>query len=127
MTAYEMRISDCSSDVCSSDLSSERRAAVAEVVGRYGLLLDQTAPITRGSVAAGSIRVIVTRSEARVDNCPDWDRISQPELDAFTMSNFGCATPYNMAEMIPCPNDLVVGRAFARVQTNEAIKALDDI
>src|SRR3546814_15865246 len=30
--------------------SSERRAALAEVVGRYGLLLDETAPSTSGSV-----------------------------------------------------------------------------
>lgn len=105
--------------------SSERRAAVAEVVGRYGLLLDQTAPITRGSVAAGSIRVIVTRSEARVDNCPDWDRISQPELAASTMSNFGCATQSNLAAMIADPNDLVVGTAYAGSDANTAVKAVD--
>src|SRR3546814_8754943 len=84
-TAYEMRISDWSSDVCSSDLdvaanvsgidpagaralddwfasinlgygdrvtvddpvsygAAERRAAVAQAVGRYGFLLDGTAP-----------------------------------------------------------------------------------
>src|SRR5690606_821014 len=66
--------------------ASARRAAIAETTGRYGLLLDGTAPITRGAVPAGSVRVVVTRSQARVDNCPDWDRPSQPELSASTMS-----------------------------------------
>src|SRR3546814_15803584 len=104
-----MRISDWSSDVCSSDLpagaralddwfvsinlgygdrvtvddpvsygAAERRAAVAQAVGRYGLLLDGTAPVTRGSVPAGMVRVVVTRSTARVDNCPDWSAPSHP-------------------------------------------------
>src|SRR3546814_6911073 len=35
-TAYEMRISDWSSDVCSSDLSSDRIAKVI-IFGRFGL------------------------------------------------------------------------------------------
>lgn len=105
--------------------AAERRAAVAEAVGRYGLLLDQTAPVTRGAVPAGAVRVIVTRSAARVDNCPDWDRLSQPELDASTMSNFGCATQSNLAAMIADPNDLVVGKAYAGSDANTTVKAVD--
>lgn len=105
--------------------SDQRRAAVAEVLGRYGLLLDQTAPITPGAVPAGSIRVIVTRSEARVDNCPDWDRKSHPEPAASTMSNFGCATQSNLAAMIADPNDLVAGNSYAGSDANTAVKAVD--
>lgn len=102
-----------------------RRAAIAEVVGRYGLLLDNAAPVTAGAVPAGMLRVVVTRSSARVDNCPDWDRISQPELEASTMSNFGCATESNFAAMIADPNDLVVGKSYAGSDANTAVKAVE--
>ncbi len=105
--------------------SAERRAAVAEVVGRYGLLLDQTAPVTRGTIPAGTMRVVVTRSEAHVDGCPDWDRTSQPELEASTMSNFGCATQSNLAAMIADPNDLVGGKTYAGSDANTAVKAVN--
>src|SRR3546814_8004057 len=37
-TAYEMRISDCSSDVCSSDLWTERRRKLEAFVPRLGVL-----------------------------------------------------------------------------------------
>lgn len=105
--------------------SAERRASVGEVVGRYGLLLDQTAPVSRGAVPTGSIRVIVMRSSARVDNCPDWSRLSQPEISASTMSNFGCAHETNLAAMIADPNDLVAGKPYSGADANTAVKAID--
>src|SRR3546814_12015507 len=49
----------------------ERRAAVAQAVGRYGLLLDGTEPVTRGSVPARKGRVVLTRRTdwvAKVDD-----------------------------------------------------------
>src|SRR3546814_694837 len=39
-TAYEMRISDWSSDVCSSDLRNLERALKAKVIDRTGLILE---------------------------------------------------------------------------------------
>src|SRR3546814_2837107 len=51
-TAYEMRISDWSSDVCSSDLSSTSSAATsARRTGRSNFTIDQT---TSGSTTARS-------------------------------------------------------------------------
>src|SRR3546814_4920722 len=53
-TAYEMRISDWSSDVCSSDLAELRRLAfttvvdVGEVHDRLVLALDRDAHIEKG-------------------------------------------------------------------------------
>lgn len=105
--------------------TTERRNAVAEVVGRYGLLLDQTAPVTRGAVPAGMVRVIVTRAEAKVDKCPDWSRMSQPELETSTASNFGCATQSNLAAMIADPNDLIAGKPYSGSDANTAVKAVD--
>lgn len=105
--------------------ATARRAEIAQLVGRYGLLLSDTAPITRGTVPDGSVRIIVSRSTARVDNCPDWSRASHPELSASSMSNFGCATESNLAAMIADPNDLVAGKPYAGSDANTAVKAVD--
>src|SRR3546814_5276887 len=40
-TAYEMRISDWSSDVCSSDLMTAARTDIDASVGYYGVAIDQ--------------------------------------------------------------------------------------
>src|SRR3546814_10073740 len=96
-----MRISDWSSDVCSSDL------------------------VTRGSVPAGMVRVVATRSTARVDNCPDWSAPSHPNVQASTTSNFGCASQSNLAAMIADPNDLLAGKPYAGGDPNTAVKSVD--
>ena len=87
------------------------RAAIAEVASRYGMLVDRTPPVTEGAIAPGSVRVIITRSTAEVPNCPDWRRDSQPEFEASTTSNFGCAANANLAMMVANPQDLIVGQA----------------
>jgi pilus assembly protein CpaD len=51
---------------------AERREAVAQVVARHGLLLDETVPVTAGTVVPGVLRVVVTRARASVPGCPDW-------------------------------------------------------
>src|SRR3546814_1052068 len=58
-TAYEMRISDWSSDVCSSDLDRKRRHAGS----RGDADLRQDYPI--GAALGGSARKISTRPDAR--------------------------------------------------------------
>lgn len=88
----------------------QARQAVAAVVARYGLLLDVTAPVTRGEVPAGSVRVIVSRMNANVPGCPDWTRPSTSNFDGHSMSNYGCATNSNLASMVADPRDLISGR-----------------
>lgn len=85
------------------------RADVASVLGQYGLLLLDGAPVVAGSVAPGTIRVIASRATASVPGCPDW---SDPELapTVNTSSNYGCSVNSNLAAMIADPNDLVRGR-----------------
>jgi pilus assembly protein CpaD len=101
------------------------RAAVAEVAGRYGLLVDRTPPITQGAVPPGSVRVIITRSTAEVPHCPDWRRDSQPEFEASTTSNFGCAVNANLAMMVANPQDLVVGQTGSPTRDSRTVaKAL---
>src|SRR3546814_8534140 len=48
-TSYEMRISDCSSDVCSSDLVPTLAGAVLRVVN--GLLVDRIGPKRSGAIS----------------------------------------------------------------------------
>ena len=86
------------------------RDAVAPIVARYGLLIDETAPVTQGDIPAGSVRVIVSRMSASVPNCPDWSRPANPNFNGHSVSNYGCASNSNLAAMIADPRDLISGR-----------------
>ncbi len=100
------------------------RNGVAAVAARYGLLVDEAAPVTEGEVAPGTFRVIVSRSKAEVPGCPDWSRASQPEFGANTMSNYGCATNANLAAMVANPEDLIIGRGSSVADAQTAGKAI---
>ncbi|MBA3896856.1 MAG: CpaD family pilus assembly protein [Sphingomonadaceae bacterium] len=101
------------------------RDAVAAVAGRYGLLLDETAPVTDGTLAPGAFRVVVSRAHAEVPGCPDWSRTSQPEFNAHTMSNYGCALNSNLAAMVANPEDLIHGASGqADIDATTAGKAI---
>lgn len=86
------------------------RADVAALLGQYGLLLRDGAPVVAGTVAPGAIRVIASRATASVPGCPNWsdDEIA-PTVN--TSANYGCAVNSNIAAMVADPNDLVRGRA----------------
>lgn len=86
------------------------RAQVAEIAGRYGLLVNAGAPVTAGAVGPDSVRVIVSRTVASVPNCPNWDRPAQPNYNNKMVSGFGCAVNSNLAAMVANPEDLVHGR-----------------
>jgi pilus assembly protein CpaD len=91
--------------------SAERRAAVAEIAGRYGLLLADRAPVTAGQIGSGQLRVVISRMRAEVPNCPNWDRRSNGEFTSSATSNYGCATNSNLAAMVANPEDLIHGQA----------------
>lgn len=101
-----------------------RRAAVAAVAARRGLLIAPGAPVTQGAIAPGTLRVVVSRTTAEVPGCPDWDRISQPDFENSTGSNYGCAINSNLAAMIANPEDLVSGRAAGSSDGTQVVKAL---
>lgn len=91
--------------------SDSARAQVAELAGRYGMMVSPAAPITAGLVPAGHLRVIVSRNRAEVAACPNWSAPSQPNFDNAMMSNFGCAVNSNVAAMVANPEDLFNGRS----------------
>ena len=90
-------------------------AQVAQVAGRYGLLVQPGAPITAGGVAPGSVRVVVSRRRAEVPGCPDANA-----------SNYGCAVNSNLAAMVADPVDLIHGREAGSVtDATTATRAVD--
>jgi pilus assembly protein CpaD len=105
--------------------SAATRDAVARITARYGLLLAAAPPIVGAAAEPGSARIIVSRSTAAVDNCPNWSRKAQPEFAGSTMSNYGCATNSNLAAMIADPQDLLQGRTGnAGSDAGTAVKAI---
>jgi pilus assembly protein CpaD len=89
--------------------SAATRSAVEAVASRYGLLLSEEAPMTGGYVAAGTARVVVTRSKASVPGCPDWSSNSDFNPNNGLSSNYGCATNSNLSAMVANPEDLIRG------------------
>ena len=105
----------------------QTRDMIGALAARYGLLLDETAPVTSGEILPGSVRVVVSRLKATVPGCPDWSRPSQPEFKGSSVSNYGCATNTNLAGMVANPADLVIGQtagsATSADSSSKAIKA----
>ncbi len=84
--------------------------AVAQIAGRYGLLLSDGAPITAGQLRPGTARIVVTRSSASVPGCPDWSGRMSANYNNATNDGFGCAVNSNLAAMVANPEDLIHGQ-----------------
>lgn len=102
------------------------RDDVTREAARYGLLVSDDAPLTRVPVAAGMVRVVVSRMKASVPGCPDYSRMRMPDFGNHTNSNYGCAVNANLAAMVANPADLVLGHTSANV-ADQAVsgKAID--
>lgn len=103
--------------------------AVAQLVAGHGMMMARSAPITSGTVPPGSLRVVVSRSQAAVPGCPDWSSKSVTDFSSATGSNYGCAVNSNLAAMVADPQDLVKGANGALsdpVSAAKAIKAYRD-
>lgn len=85
------------------------REDVAAVASRFSLLLEEGAPITVGYLAAGNVRVVVTRSTASVPSCPNWSGHSNGNLGNRTSPGYGCSVNGNLAAMVADPQHLLEG------------------
>jgi len=98
------------------------RADIAAIAGHRGVLLSDAAPITAGGIAAGSVRVTITRSTAHVPGCASWN--DRP--GSGTSASYGCATNSNLAAMVADPRHLLEGAgdtgATAVMTSTKAIK-----
>jgi pilus assembly protein CpaD len=105
---------------------SPARTQVAQIAGRYGMLVQPGAPVTAGLVQPGSVRVVVSRRRAEVPGCPNWSRPAQPNVENVSMSNYGCSVNSNFAAMVADPVDLIHGREGSGVtDAKAASKAVD--
>jgi pilus assembly protein CpaD len=86
------------------------REELAGEAARFGLALADTTAVSTGEVTPGTVRVVLSRSTATVPGCPDHSRAEQPNFDAHTGSDFGCAINRNLASMVANPEDLVRGQ-----------------
>jgi pilus assembly protein CpaD len=100
-------------------------AAVARLVGRYGMMMIGDAPITNTAVESGFVRVVITRARAEVPGCPNWDSKSATDFTSGTSSNYGCASNANLAAMVADPQDLVKGAKAKGTDPLQAGKAID--
>ena len=106
--------------------SAATRSSVEAVASRHSLLVSGDAPVTPGYVNAGTVRVVVTRSTARVPGCPDWDDKSDVNLNNATSGNYGCATNANLAVMVADPEHLLQGaRGTGETVVMSGTKAID--
>lgn len=108
-----------------SYVSSDAARDVAFAAAERGLLIADTAPTTPGAIAPGSIRVVVTRSQASVPSCPNWSITTESNFNAGNHSNYGCATNSNLAIMVADPEDLVRGRESSRLDRNSGKAAVN--
>lgn len=88
----------------------ETRSAVADLAGRYGMLLADGAPVSAGELQPGQARIVILRSRASVPGCPDWSDKSDTTLKNGISDNYGCANNGNLAAMVADPEDLLKGR-----------------
>ncbi len=97
-------------DMGSNYADGAAKATIASLAARYGLLLQDNAPMLAGDIAPGTARVVVSRLKASVPSCPDWSRNKGPDFSNQVSSNYGCATNTNLASMIADPEDLIRGK-----------------
>ena len=107
------------------DYAPLARAQVAEIAGRYGMLLTPGTPASAGPAQDGAVRVIVSRRRAYVPGCPDWSSTSNPNYSNSTFSNYGCGVNVNLAAQVANPEDLLHGRQGKAAEDAEtAAKAI---
>jgi pilus assembly protein CpaD len=123
-TAIDLGYGDRVSIDSSAAGSAAGSADIADLVGRYGLLVSRGAPVTEGVIAPGMLRIVVSRTTASVPGCPDWSQRPQPNFTSSATSNYGCAINSTMAAMIANPEDFISGSTAQGGDAQTATKAI---
>ncbi len=90
--------------------SADAERQLATLAAEHGMTVTETAPVTAGTIALGTARIVVTRSVASVPNCPNWSKTTDSNYNSHNHPNYGCAINSNMAAMVDDPEDLIRGR-----------------
>jgi len=113
LAAMKLRYGDVVTVDDPNPYGSRARAEIAAMVESYGLHLAERPPITNAPLAAGMVRVVLSRATATVPGCPDFTRSGSSEFEGSATSNFGCASNASLAAMVANPLDLVRGQPGA--------------
>ena len=106
--------------------SAATRASIGSVAGHYGIIVGGDSPVSSGALAAGTVRVIITRAVATVPGCPDWSAKADSNLLNATSSNYGCAANSNLAAMVADPEHLIHGAKGSSESSAQSVaKAID--
>lgn len=104
--------------------AAERRAVVAGLLAKFGLIPENDAVVTKGFIPPNGIRLVIQRAKAQVNNCPSWADSNATRHGVDMMNNTGCATATNLAAMVADPNDLVEGRPYKGSTAQTIVKAV---
>lgn len=88
-----------------------RAEAVVAAIEARGLVVDA---IERAAVLEDErpdVVVLVGRYVAIPPACPDWSKKPGTDYSNRSSSNFGCATRFNLSQMVANPRDLIVGES----------------
>lgn len=106
--------------------SGATRTAIEGLIARYGLLLEDGAPVTPGYVEPGAARIVVTRSKATVPGCPNWSSKGTSNYYNATSPGYGCAVNGNLAGMVANPEHLLKGeKGMSQTIATSSNKAID--
>jgi pilus assembly protein CpaD len=105
--------------------SDAARNQVAEVAGKYGMMVLPAAPVSASVVPPDMVRVLVSRTRAEVPGCPNWSTPASPNYENRTTSNFGCSVNSNYAAMVANPEDLIHGRDGSGIDAFTASRAVE--
>ncbi len=67
----------------------------------------------------------VSHWDARVDDCPNWNKPSGTDYNNSMGSSFGCATAQNLAAMIVNPHDLKAGKKASPADAHQGVGAIE--
>ncbi len=105
---------------------ADTRDAVAAMIAGYGLLLADGGPAIAAATPNDTVRVVVSRTTARVPGCNDWSRDSSVDYAQNTSSFYGCSVNGNLAAMVANPRDLIRGASGDGLNDPAAVfKAID--
>src|SRR3546814_5513034 len=104
-TAYELRFSDWSSDVCSSDLMAVHyrgsSPAMSDLLGGQVDLMFETMPLALAQTRANAVRAIAVTSQERSPALPDLPTLNETVAPGFAVSSwYGVMAPAAVPQLI---------------------------
>ena len=97
---------------------------IKQMAADFGIFVAESAPVTAGQIAQGTVRVVLIRSSASVPNCPNWSKTTDVNYNLANHPNYGCALNSNIAAMIADPEDLVRGNASNALDKSAGSQAI---